>query len=582
MPASPSWSKALVFALVVSFVGTGPSPAAAAPPSPTISINNVTMEEGNSGTKVFFFTVQLKGKRAANVQVDYASAPGTASADSDYKTTAGTITFASGKRQRIAVPVFGDTAAEANETFSVNLTNATGATIATSAGVGTIQDDDPMPSVSISDAVLGEGNSGSTTASFRVTLSNPTTSEVQVGYATGAGTATSPADYTAESGTVTLAPGETVQNLGITVWGDTEVEGDHNFTVTLSDPVGATIADNSGVGTIIDDESAPAVSIEDAQVSEGDSGAAALGFTVTLSHADSTQAVTVPYAAEDVSASRPGDYELADGSLVFEPSQVSKVVTVSVKGDQIDEPDEVFRINLGPLSNAVPADVEGTGTIADDDATPAVSISDRSIREGNKGTKVARFTITLSGASGAAVVVGYETSGGSATAPEDYLSANTSVTLPPGVVSKEIDVAVVGDRIVEPKETFSVDVRSTTNAELSDGLGGGTIADNDTATVVKVAKRAGRIRVRGQLTPAHARRRMVVTLFKKKGTRFVKVRTKRPRLWGAVDVNNDGLADSRYRVGFANPRRTRRCRVVVVFPGDGDHGRSRARKTFAC
>src|SRR5690606_23063191 len=115
----------------------------------------------------------------------------------------------------------GDTLDEDNETFFVNLTNATNVTIVDGQGVGTITDNDATPSLAINNASVTEGNSGSTNATFTVTLSAASGRVVTVNYTTANGTATAGQDYTAVSGTLTFNPGTTSQTIVVPVLGDT-------------------------------------------------------------------------------------------------------------------------------------------------------------------------------------------------------------------------------------------------------------------------------------------------------------------------------------------------------------------------
>jgi len=115
-----------------------------------------------------------------------------------------------------------------------------------------------VPKVSIADAARPEGDAGSAPASFTVALSKPAASEVTVEYATSDGTAAQPADYTARSGEVTFAPGESSKTVGVPVAGDTLDEGDETFSVDLGAPTGAVVEDGHAVGTIADDDDAPA------------------------------------------------------------------------------------------------------------------------------------------------------------------------------------------------------------------------------------------------------------------------------------------------------------------------------------
>src|SRR5439155_671009 len=127
----------------------------------------------------------------------------------------------------------------------------------------------PMPlTLSIGNASATEGNSGTATASFSVSLSNASASTTTVDYTTNDATATAPTDYTAAGGTLTFAPGQTSKTINVSVKGDTTFEPDETFTVQLSNPSGATIADSSGLGTITNDDAAPSVAIGNASATE--------------------------------------------------------------------------------------------------------------------------------------------------------------------------------------------------------------------------------------------------------------------------------------------------------------------------
>jgi hypothetical protein len=113
-----------------------------------------------------------------------------------------------------------------------------------------------MPSVSIGGASAAEGNAGTTTLSFPVTLSATATQAVSVSYATADGTATAPSDYTTAGGTLTFRPGEKAKTIPVGVVADVMIEPDETFAVTLSSPVNATIANGTATGTITNDDTA--------------------------------------------------------------------------------------------------------------------------------------------------------------------------------------------------------------------------------------------------------------------------------------------------------------------------------------
>ena len=160
-----------------------------------------------------------------------------------------------------------------------------------------IQQPEPQRQISIDDVTLTEGDSGQTPAVFTVSLDAPSANPITVDFATADGTATAPRDYTAATGTVTFAPGDTSETVTVQVNGDTAVEPDETFDVNLSNATGnAAILDGTGVGTISNDDVEPPrqISISDASATEG----GAVEFTVSLD-APSANPITVNYATAD-------------------------------------------------------------------------------------------------------------------------------------------------------------------------------------------------------------------------------------------------------------------------------------------
>ncbi len=215
-----SWRRAVARFAIGGLAGAlllvlGFAPSAFAAPVSHFAINSVGLTEGNAGTTNLTFTISYTGT-PNNISVDWATADGTATAPADYTASSGTATFtlAGAMSQTITIPVAGDLLDEANETFTVNLTNpqppAT-ADITTATGTGTITDNDPTPSLVINDVSLTEGNAGTTNADFAVTLSAPSGRTVTVNYATANSTAVQPGDYTTTSGTLTFTPGQVLK-----------------------------------------------------------------------------------------------------------------------------------------------------------------------------------------------------------------------------------------------------------------------------------------------------------------------------------------------------------------------------------
>jgi predicted extracellular nuclease len=227
-----------------------------------LSIDNVTQVEGDSGTTIFTFTVSLSSPApAGGVTFDIATADGTATlADNDYaaNSLSGQTIAAGNTTYTFDVTVNGDTATETTEAFAVNVTNVTGATVADGVGVGTITNDDAViPALSINDVTVTEGDSGTVTASFTVSLDIPAgAGGVTFDIATADGTATTANfDYVLNSLTGrTIAAGNSTYTFDVLVYGDTSVESTETFAVNVTNVIGATLSDGSGVGTITNDD----------------------------------------------------------------------------------------------------------------------------------------------------------------------------------------------------------------------------------------------------------------------------------------------------------------------------------------
>jgi hypothetical protein len=223
---------------------------------PRISIGDVTLVEGNAGTKSFIFTVSLSDTANERVTVNYATADGTAQAGKDYVATSETLTFDPGQTSKtIAVLVTGDRVPEPDETFFVNLSNPTNGTIADGQSVGTIVDDEPR--ISINDVTKAEGSSHKTTQfTFTVTLSAAYDQSVTVSFQTLNGTATtSNGDYVASTGSLTFRPGETAKTITIQVTGDSTKEADEYFYLDLlGNSSNSLLSKKRGIGTILNDD----------------------------------------------------------------------------------------------------------------------------------------------------------------------------------------------------------------------------------------------------------------------------------------------------------------------------------------
>jgi hypothetical protein len=501
---------------------------------PALSINDVTVAEGNSGTVDAVFTVTLGSASSLLVTVDYATADNTATAGSDYIAASGTLTFESGvTNQTINVTVQGDTLDEFDETYFVNLSNATNVPIADGQGLGTIADDDGVstscatpvitltatadtwiekqypnnnhgddinlktkPHTNQTERALIQFDLSSIPAYSAVTCAELRVSEVS--------TQTAQTIYVHQV-TNSWNESEATWNYRTLALPWTATGGDYNSTPEWSFAADATgyrsskvtaLAQywvnnptyNSGVllRSTPDNDTGqvqfesldgsnppqllvdyrPALSISDVTVTEGHSGAVNAVFTVSLSFAD-VLTVTVDYATADDTASAGSDYIFASGTLTFTPGITNQTVTVAVQGDALDEFDETYFVNLSHPTHATIADGQGLGTITDDDPTPTLGFSSGSYSVG-EGAGGATITVTLSAASGRIVTVDYATtSGGTATADQDYKPLNDTLAFVPGETSQTFAVPIINDSTDEPDETVNLSLSAVVNANVT-------------------------------------------------------------------------------------------------------------------
>ena len=216
--------------LFVEALGDRILPSSHASFSPSLSVGEATVVEGNAGIQYGEVRVNLSAPSATTVTVNYATADGTATAaDNDYLAVSGKLTFAPGETSKsVQVGVVGDRIGEPDEYFYVNLGGAQNAKIAQRQGIVTIVDDEPR--IGISNGVAAAGDSGSTHWSFTVSLSAASDQAVTVNYATADGTAIAGVDYASTFGTLTFAPGETTKTISVEEF----VGSDGYFFVNLS------------------------------------------------------------------------------------------------------------------------------------------------------------------------------------------------------------------------------------------------------------------------------------------------------------------------------------------------------------
>jgi CSLREA domain-containing protein len=477
-------------------------------PPPVVQFSSNTFGPYSEGVGNATLTVTRTGDISITSTVAY-SKTNVSTTNGDFTgTTSGVVSFAAGEASKdISIGINDDSTYEGTESFTVALSAPSVGTIGAQGSASvSITDNDTAPTLSINDPpAVTEGGD----VVFTVTQSAATELETSFEYSTADGTAKAPGDYTAvttATGLGTIPAGETTTTITIGTNNDTIYEGgNETFTVTLSDPpTNATIADGTGTGTIQDNDTQPTISINDVTQIEGNGpGTTGFLFTVSLSN-PSYQTITVNYATQDGTtnpATAGSDYvAIATTPLTFNPGETSQTVTVLVNGDTTHEADETFFVNLTNPSNVTSGDMQGLGTITNDDPLPAISINDATPQNegnthdpGNTPDETNHtFTVSLANPSDQTITVDYATANGSATAGSDYVAiSTTTLTFNPGETSKPVVVVVKGDKIYEANEKFYVNLSNASpNATINDGQGEGTILNDDDPPTLSINDRS--------------------------------------------------------------------------------------------
>ena len=264
-----------------------------------------------------------------------------------------------------------------------------------SAGAASV---DPPPAhaaggLSVSDASLAEGESGAVPLSFTVRLAEPATAAVSFRWTTGSGSAGS-ADFTERNGTGRITAGQTQTTVVVPVLGDRLDEHNEFFYVTIFDPVGTTIADATGVGTITDDDLPPTLTVADITVAEADdTGTTVAPFAVVLSGA-SGRSVSFSYTTVDGTLVAPRDYRARAGSITVAPGVTRAPVSVAIVNDNVAEPAKSMAMRVTGATHATIADGEGRLRFTDDDGggtSPASALVVNEIDYDQPGTDTREF-----------------------------------------------------------------------------------------------------------------------------------------------------------------------------------------------
>lgn len=346
----------------------------------SIAATSASQNEGDSGSTAFTFTVTRTGSTAGTQTVNYAvTGSGTNAADgTDFTGGAlpsGTATFGDGDATAtITINVSGDNDVEPDEGFTVTLSGASGnAAITTGTADGTILNDDVNIDIELlaDQTDLLEGDSGSTTFTFRVTRSGFTGVETTVDFAVlASGTGADADDFAGgvlPSGTVTFAVGDVEEVITIEVNGDTLAEEDEVFTVALSNAVNGEIITGTATSEITNDDTNLAITALTSNQDEGDAGdSTVFSFLVTRT-GDTSGASTAQFAVSGDADAADFGGTLPSGTVSFAAGETTQQIDVTVSGDDDIELDETFSVTLSGATGATLTTASASSTIVNDD-----------------------------------------------------------------------------------------------------------------------------------------------------------------------------------------------------------------------
>ena len=345
------------------------------------------------------------------------------------------------------------------------LSNSPSATVAGPAAVV-----ETTPTVSISGGSGKEGDDSS--VSFTVTLDEAATGTVTVDYATSDGTADAGDDYTAKSGTLSFAAGETSKAISVAIDDDIVNESDETFTVTLSNASGADLGTKTATGTIRNRTVALLTASFEDVPSEHD-GSTVFTFRLRFSEDPAVSYRVLRDEAFSVSGGTVKKARRVDGrndlrEIHVQPETTGEIRISLPATTDCDAVDAICTEDGRPLSHSL------SETIA---SPVGISVADARVEE--SAGAVLEFAVTLSRAAAGQVTVDYQTANGTASAGTDYTAANGTLTFRAGESSKTVEVAVLDDSHDEGEETMTLRLSNPSEGRLADAEATGTIENTD-------------------------------------------------------------------------------------------------------
>jgi hypothetical protein len=495
--------------------------------------SNTVAEAGHTVT----LTVARTGGTTGSVSVDFATADGTAIDGQNYTATNGTLVFSNGVASKsIAVAIINDTLFEANEAFTVTLSNPQGGVVLgtnQTVKVSIINDDFPGTFALKQNAYTVNENAGSVTVNVIRTGGNA--SGVTVDLSTQEGTALDGVRYTGYGNTLTFAGGETNKAVSIGIINDTIPNGNQSFSVLLANATGgAKVSTNAlqkmATITVLDDESSVAFSNATYTVSEA---VGTLTATVIRTGALITQ-VGVDYNTADGSAVAGRDYRFASGTLVFPPNVKSKTFSVSITNNTIVDGTRTFSLQLSNPTNGVQLGAQSIAnvSITDNDLGGVVKFNALTNSVPDTATN-AFITLTRSGGAASGASVDFSTADDTAHDGSDYTGIFRTITFNANETSKTVSIPIT-------KKT-QIDQNRSLFLFLQNAQGGATITNGSATAVLNITESRSSIGLAADLYSANKTDSNVVVTLVRGGALNTTVSV------GYTTVNGTALNPADYR-----------------------------------
>ncbi len=452
-------------------------------PYVAVSTTASAKESGTAGT----FKITTTGTGTGNINVRYTMS-GTATNGVDYTMLSGTLSIGKNTTANVTVTPLQDTLNEGYETVTLTLTPDPAYTIAVDSEATMNIEDDELPQINVSTTNAAFTETAGSLARFFVSRTGATTAALTVNY-TMSGTATTGLDYTAPSGTVTIAAAATGAYVDVSMLADTLSEGTETMILNITPDAAYSLGFGSATRYIIDAQTTlPTVAFSPTTSSVAES-VGTVNLNVTLSAAQASDVTVEWYTNGGTALGGNIDYVTTSGVLTFLAGETAKTIPLTIIDDSLDEANETVTLTLRNAFGAKLGSASHTVTILDNDTPPAATVGFAGATgSSSESVSPAQIAVALSSAQTSAVTVDYAVTGGTAVSGSDYTITAGTLTFAVGETVKIIPNTIINDAVLEPNKTIILTLTNAVGVALSPNTTHTyTIIDDDAVTVTIAA-----------------------------------------------------------------------------------------------